>query len=74
VHPLEAEYLLRPGFAPTTEQIDAFHSVNAIFNCWPFFRELISSMCVRMRIPVFLIPPLRIEGKADPSKGLSQNN
>lgn len=59
----EVEYELRPSFAPTEEQLRAFHKGNAVFNCWPFFREFIQNMAVRMAYPPPPIPFLRLMPK-----------
>jgi hypothetical protein len=57
---LEAEYTFKLGLEPTQMQLESFHSANAIFNCWPFFREIVASICQRMHIPVLLMPLLRL--------------
>jgi len=59
----EAGYAVRPGFDPTDEQLHAFHSANGIFNCWPFFREFVHSMAVRMGHPPAPVPLLRLDVK-----------
>ncbi len=61
----EADYLLRPGFEPSEEQTRAFHSGNAIFNCWPYFREFIQSATVRMGLPAATVPFLRLVPRTD---------
>ncbi len=56
----EAEYQLQPGYQPTEDEVKAFQSANAIFNCWPFFREYASNTVSRMGFPVPPIPFLRM--------------
>jgi AraC-like DNA-binding protein len=55
-----AEYALRPGYHPAESHIRAFHHANAVFNCWPFFREYIQSSIVRMGYPPPPVPFLRL--------------
>jgi len=61
-----ARYSLRPRFQPTPEQIKAFHAGNAIFNCWPFFREFVQSSSVRLALPPPPVPFLRFGPKPPP--------
>lgn len=56
----EALYSLATDFEPTERQIAAFHKGNAVFNCWPFFREFVQNATVRMHIPPPPVPFLRI--------------
>ena len=56
----EADYTVKAGFEPTQEQLRAFHEANAIFNCWPFFRELVHSFCTRMGHVPIAVPLLRL--------------
>ncbi|SPF49392.1 hypothetical protein SBA4_4050006 [Candidatus Sulfopaludibacter sp. SbA4] len=67
----EGLYHLIPDYSPTTEQIEAFRAANAVFNCWPFFREYVQNMTVRMGIPPPPIPFLRLaekQGSEEPAK------
>lgn len=57
----EVKYSLNPTFAPNAEQIEAFHSGNAVFNCWPFFREFIQNTVVRLNYPPPPVPFLRLQ-------------
>jgi hypothetical protein len=81
----DALYWLRPDFEPTEEQISAFHASNAVFTCWPYFREFIQNTALRMHIPpppipFLLLTPKREEkheqppvGSATPSSGASKS-
>ena len=42
------------------EELDAFGKVNAVFNSWPYWRELVHSSFSRMSIPNFIMPLLRV--------------
>jgi hypothetical protein len=64
---LQGQYNLLPGYTPTEPQIEAFRVANAVFNCWPYFREYVQSSVVRMSFPPPPIPFLRIVPKQDPA-------
>ena len=69
----EARYALVEGFEPSESQIEAFQSANAVFNCWPFFREYVQNIVVRMNFPPPPVPFLRIVRKSeDPAKSVEQ--
>jgi hypothetical protein len=50
-------------FEPLPESISAFKDGNAIFNCWPYARELVSSLTSRMDLQVPALPFLRMAPK-----------
>jgi hypothetical protein len=56
----EAQYELAPEYKPSEGEVEAFRAANAIFNCWPFFREYVQNTAVRMNLPPPSIPFLRI--------------
>jgi hypothetical protein len=56
----EAEYRFAQDYKPTEKQIDAFRSANAVFNCWPFFREFVQTSIARMHYPPPPVPFLRL--------------
>jgi hypothetical protein len=57
------EYSVDASFDATPAHVDAFKDGNAIFNCWPYFREYLQSSLVRMNLPVFTAPFLRLQAK-----------
>jgi len=61
----EAEYRLSPEFTPSEKQIEAFRSANAVFNCWPFFREFVQTSVTRMHFPPPPVPFLRLSRKKE---------
>jgi len=61
----EAEYGFIADYRPNEDEIEAFHSANAVFNCWPYFREYVQNAAVRMDFPAPPIPFLRIVGKPE---------
>lgn len=60
---IEAIYQVREDYKPTEEQRKAFLEGNAVFNCWPYFREFVQSCSARMELPVPPIPFLRVSVK-----------
>ena len=61
---IRADYELDKGYQPTPEEIEAFSESNAVFNCWPYFRELVQNTLARMNYPPLSIPFLRLVPKA----------
>ena len=61
----EAEYGLVSDYRPAENEIEAFRSANAVFNCWPFFREFVQSATARMNFPSAPVPFLRITRKQE---------
>ena len=51
-------------FEPTPESIAAFKDGNAIFNAWPYARELVNSLTSRMDLHTPPLPFLRIIPKS----------
>jgi hypothetical protein len=64
----EAEYRFVQEYKPSEQQIEAFRSANAVFNCWPFFRELVQTSVTRMQFPAPAVPFLRLTRKAEAPK------
>ncbi len=58
---MKAIYALRPEFIPTDEQVASFQTGNAVFNCWPYFREFLQSNLQKMGYPISQLPLLRLE-------------
>jgi len=56
-------YGLRPGYNPSTQGLDAFGEGNAVFHCWPYSRELVQNMTMRMGLPIPPLPFLRLAPK-----------
>lgn len=53
-----AEYLLKEAL--DKESIDEFSLKNASYHIWPYWRELLSSQCARMRLPCVTIPTIQL--------------
>jgi hypothetical protein len=61
-------YDLRPGYDPSPQELDAFREGNAVFHCWPYSRELVQNMTMRMGLPIPPLPFLRLTPKVAPKK------
>jgi preprotein translocase subunit SecB len=69
----EVSYQLRPAFTPTAEQVKAFTDGNAIFNCWPYCRQYVQDMILRMGYPPLILPFLRVQTKHREGSKLSKS-
>jgi hypothetical protein len=59
-------YSLKPGYTPTPEDLDGFKEGNAMFHCWPYFRELVQNLTARMALQIPPLPMLRLSPPAKP--------
>ena len=61
---IEATYVLVYSCTDTEqlprENLNAFANTNAIFNVWPFWRELVMNTTLRMRMESIVIPLFRL--------------
>jgi hypothetical protein len=62
-----AEYEMAEGFHPSDENLNAFVNTNAVFNCWPYWREYVHSTTARMNLPPLTLPFFRVR-TAQPAK------
>ncbi len=69
----EANYILRPGFEPSEEQVSAFKDGNAIFNCWPYCRQHIQETLLTMGYPPLTLPFLRVVTKQQATRKRSKS-
>jgi hypothetical protein len=44
----------------SSEELEAFAEVNAVFNAWPYWRELVQASLVRMSLPPLTLPVFRV--------------
>jgi hypothetical protein len=56
-------YRLKEGYKPQQSEIEAFKNGNAIFNCWPYFREFFQNVTARMGQAPPPLPLLRVVPK-----------
>jgi len=60
----DADYEIEEkSFQPSEESIAAFKDGNAVFNCWPYARELVQNITSRMELHPPPIPLLRFIAK-----------
>ncbi len=64
----EADYRLAEKYQPTPEAVKAFKDGNAVFNCWPYFREYVQNTITRMNLPPLTLPLLRLLPKLPKTK------
>lgn len=55
-----AEYEMADGLRPSTQDLKAFVNANAVFNCWPYWREYVHSTAARMNLPPLTLPFFRV--------------
>lgn len=67
----ELTYALPQDFRVSRSELNAFAQTNGIFNVWPYWREFVQNMFVRMALPPFTLPVYRLfePTKAAPKKG-----
>jgi hypothetical protein len=65
----EVDYRLAEGYEPPSEAVKAFKDGNAVFNCWPYFREYVQNTVTRMNLPPLTVPLLRLMPKWPKGKG-----
>lgn len=61
-------YKLKPAYVPLQLELDAFRDGSAIFHCWPYTRELVQNLTMRMGLQIPPLPLLRIGPKPQPKK------
>ena len=44
----------------SSEELAAFSQVNAVFNAWPYWRELVQASLARMSMPTLTVPVFRL--------------
>lgn len=59
----ELIYHFRHSEWVTQESISHFAGINGVFNCWPFWRELVGSTLGRMGLPGVVVPLFLVHGK-----------
>lgn len=65
-----AEYEMAEGFNPSAEELNSFVHANALFNCWPYWREYVHSTAARMNLPPLTLPFFRIRTPQPANKRL----
>jgi hypothetical protein len=60
----ELLYRLNPKYVPKEDEVAAFREGNALFQCWPYSREMIHNLAMRMDVFISPLPFLRIVPKS----------
>lgn len=55
-----AVYGIRDDYKPTKAEKEAFGVTNAVFNVWPYVREHVQNILVKMGLTAFVMPPITI--------------
>ena len=65
---MEATFVVSYGAENLTglgaENFSSFGALNGVFNAWPYWRELLHNLTLRMGLPAFVLPVLRIGSPA----------
>ena len=56
----ELSYQLSSDKDFSTEELDEFGRVNAVFNAWPYWREYVQTSLARMSMPIVTVPVFRV--------------
>ena len=56
----ELSYKVPDDESFSSEELDAFGQVNAVFNAWPYWRELVQASLARMSMPLHAVPVFRL--------------
>ena len=56
----ELSYKVPDDESFSSEELDAFGQVNAVFNAWPYWRELVQASLARMSMPLLAVPVFRM--------------
>ncbi len=53
-------YKIPTGESFSSEELTAFAGINAVFNAWPYWRELVQASLARMSMPTLTVPVFRL--------------
>ena len=56
----ELSYKVPDDESFSSEELEAFGQVNAVFNAWPYWRELVQASLTRMSMPLLTVPVFRL--------------
>ena len=59
---LKIKYLIDDTSGLEDKNIEAFAKTTAIYNAWPYWRELVQNLTCRMGILPIVVPIFRIDG------------
>ena len=64
----ELSYQIPKDESFSTEELKAFADFNAVFNAWPYWRELVQTSLARMSLPVLTVPVFRVTPSEAPEE------
>ena len=56
----ELAYLILDDESFSSDELEGFGDVNAVFNAWPYWRELVQASLARMSMPPLTVPVFRV--------------
>ena len=56
----ELVYLIPDDESFSSDELEGFGDVNAVFNAWPYWRELVQASLARMSMPPLTVPVFRV--------------
>ena len=56
----ELSYEIPDDESFSSEELEAFGEMNAVFNAWPYWRELVQASLARMSMPPLTVPVFRV--------------
>ena len=56
----ELSYEIPDDKSFSSEELEEFGQVNAVFNAWPYWRELVQASLARMSMPPLTVPVFRV--------------
>ena len=56
----ELAYLIPDDESFSSDELEGFGDVNAVFNAWPYWRELVQASLARMSMPPLTVPVFRV--------------
>lgn len=60
-------YRISEGADIAPDDLPSFADINGVFNCWPYWRQLVQSMFATMGLPPLLVPVFRVPLSANTS-------
>ncbi len=70
----ELDYHLPDDEPFSDQELRAFSDFNAVFNAWPYWRELVQSSLARMSLPTLTVPVFRVTPREDAPDAPGEND
>lgn len=56
----ELAYEVPPEITPSQQDLEMFADTNAVLNVWPYWREIVQNLSMRLDLPPILLPLFRL--------------